>query len=170
MTFDASTEIPQEVPTHSERGRMGGAPITTGSVKTSYGGVLASVHVARLRKIAATETGRRKEHLLAAVECIQALARKNRRLGAQVGATAKRKLLTHRGVMLSGKPEDIAADIAELAGDQTVTAYLYARGRVRVTTQEQLVGPAENRRIGRYDAQCDYRDVLADVIEALGQS
>lgn len=138
----------------------------TGSIESAYGGTLSSIHVGRLQRIAASSSGRQREHLLAAIECIRTLARKNRRLGAQVGATMKRRLLTHRGLMLSGKPEDIAQDIAEVAASQRIHVYQYKRG-LRVTTAETLPPPGERKRIGTYDAGCDYRAVLGDVLDAL---
>lgn len=154
------------IPTYAERGRMGGAPMRTGSVQTVDGGTLASVHVKRLRKVAESLDGRPREHVEAAIACMQTLVRKNRRLGGQVGGMAKRKLLTHRGVMLSGPAEDVAADIAELAAVQPVTVYRLAR-RFRVTTQDTLPGPGERQRVGLYDAGCDYRHVLDDVQAAM---
>lgn len=151
---------------HQECGKMGGAPRTTGSVTSSYGGVLSSLHVSRLRRLAEKATGRDREHLESAIECIQTLTKRNRRLGAQVGATMKRKILSHRGVMLSGTPEAIAADIAELAASHKVTAYRLKR-RVRVTTSSALLPEGEPRRIGTYDEGCDYRQIVSDVKAAL---
>jgi len=152
--------------THADYGRMGGAPMTSGSVTTSYGGILSSLHITRLQRMAAKATGRDREHLEAAIACLKALTAKNRRLGAQIGATMKRKLLTHRGVILSGSPEAIAADIAELAASHKVTAYREKR-RVRVTTANALAAAGEPKRIGTYDIGCDYRHVLDDVRDAL---
>lgn len=148
-------------------GRLGGAPIRTGSVESIDGATLSSVHVARLRKLADKAAGRDRDHLLAAIACIQTLTRKNRRLGAKVGATARRKALTHRGVELSGPVENIAQEIVELANDRPVTAYRLPRRRVRVTVHADLPGTASRHRIGTYDVACDYRAVLDDVREAL---
>ena len=78
----------------------------------------------------------------------------------------KRKLLTHRGVILSGSPEAIAADIAELAASYKVTAYREKR-RVRATTANALAAAGEPKRIGTYGVGCDYRHVLDDVRDAL---
>lgn len=153
-------------PSYSDMGKLGGAPMTTGSVTTSYGGVLSSLHVSRLRRIADKSSGRDREHLESAIACIQELSRRNRRLGAQVGATMKRKVLTHRGVELTGSAEAIAADIAELAGSHKVTAYWLKR-RVRVTTASTLVPNGEPKRIGTYDAGCDYRQIVDDVKQAM---
>ena len=143
--------------------------MTTGSVQSIYGGTLSSVHIGRLQKIADASDGRQREHLLAAIECIRILTRKNRRLGAQVGATMKRKVLTHRGLMLSGKPEDVAQDIAEVAASYRVHVYQYKRG-FRVTTANTLPPPGERKRIGTYDEGCDYRQVVEDLREAAAAS
>lgn len=156
-------------PTHADYGRMGGAPIRSGSVVSAHGGTLSSVHVARLRALAERSTGRDRDHLLAAIECIQTLTRKNRRLGAQVGATQRRAVLTHRGLALSGPAEAVAEEITELASVQPVTVYQMPRKRVRVTTAKNLPANAEIHRIGTYDIGCDYRQVVEDVREALGQ-
>jgi hypothetical protein len=149
--------------THADYGRMGGAPMTTGSVTSTNGGVLSSLHITRLKRLAEKATGRDREHLEAAVECIRILTQRNRRMGAQVGATMKRKVLNHRGLMLSGK----AQDIAEVAADRTVHAYRSSRGRVRLTTAARLAASDEGKRIGTYDAGCDYRHIVEDVREAL---
>lgn len=151
---------------YAERGRMGGHPITTGSVETIHGSIKASTHVARLRKLADKADGKDQVVLLSAIKCMEALATKNRRLGGQVGGRMRRALLTHRGVMLSGKPEDIAADLCELAAGQQVTAYREKR-RIRVTSADLPRRVAEQNRIGTYDAGCDYRQVIEDVREAL---
>lgn len=151
---------------YAERGRMGGHPVTTGSVVTIHGSIKASTHAARLRKLADKAGGKDRDMLLSAVRCIEALAAKNRRLGGQVGGRMRRALLTARGVMLSGKPEDIAADLCELAGGQRVTAYREKR-RVRVTSADLPTRVAEHNRIGIYDEACDYRQVVQDVREAL---
>lgn len=153
--------------THADCGRMGGAPMRTGSITSTNGGVLSSLHITRLKRLAEKATGRDREHLEAAAECIRILTQRNRRMGAQVGATMKRKVLNHRGLMLSGRPEDIAQDIAEVAADRTVHAYRSSRGRVRLTTAERLSASDEGKRIGTYDAGCDYRQVVEDVREAL---
>lgn len=152
--------------TPHECGKLGGAPMRTGSVASSNGATLSSVHVTRLQRIADASTGRQREHLEAAIACIRMLTRKNRRLGAQVGASMKRKVLSHRGLILSGTPEDIAQDIAELAATVQVTAYRQKR-RVRVTTATALLPQGERARIGTYDAGCDYRQIVSDVQEAL---
>ena len=152
--------------TYAERGRLGGHPITTGSVQTIHGSVKASTHAARLRKLADKSDGKDRDVLLSAVECIEALAAKNRRLGGQVGGRMRRALLTNRGVMLSGKPEDIAADLCELAAGQRVTAYREKR-RIRVTSADLPRRVAEHNRVGTYDAGCDYRQVVEDITEAL---
>lgn len=151
--------------TYAERGRMGGHPITTGSVETIHGSIKASTHVARLRKLADKSQGKDRDVLLSAIECMEALAAKNRRLGGQVGGRMRRALLTHRGVMLSGAPEDIAADLCELAAGTRVTVYRDKR-RIRVTSADLPRRVAEHNRIGTYDAGCDYRQVVGDITEA----
>lgn len=167
MTFDtAPAEIQSDAPSYAERGRLGGHPVTSGSIQTVHGGIKAATHVARLRNIAERTEGKDRAFLLAAIECIEALAAKNRRLGGQVGGRMRRALLTHRGVMLSGKPEDIAADLCELAAGQTVIAYREKRW-VRVTSADLPKRVAEHNRIGTYDSGCDYRQAIEDVREAL---
>ena len=79
----------------------------------------------------------------------------------------RRGVLTQRGVMLTGKPEAIAADLCELAAAQPVTAYRDKRRRVRVTSADLPTRVAEHNRIGIYDEGCDYRQVVQDVAAAM---
>ena len=153
-------------PSFSEMGRMGGRPVRIDKAESSYGGTLSSVHAKRLQQLADKATGKDRDYLLAAIECIRTLTRKNRRMGAQLGASMKRRLLSHRGLQLSGRPEDIAQDIAEAAAGQRVHVYRMKRA-IRVTTADRLPPAGEVKRIGTYDDGCDYRQVLEDVREAM---
>jgi len=78
----------------------------------------------------------------------------------------KRRLLAHSGLQLSGKPEDIAQEIAEVAAGQTIHVYRLKRA-IRVTTADRLPPAGEVKRVGTYDAGCDYRQVLDDVRQAM---
>lgn len=152
-------------PSFSEMGKTGGRPVRIDKAEGTDGGTLASVHIKRLQGIAATLEGKQRDIVLAAIECMRTLTRKNRRLGAQLGASMKRRLLSHRGLVLSGRPEDVAQDIAEIAASQRVHVYSYPRG-FRVTTADTLPPSGERHRVGTYDIGCDYRHVLEDVTEA----
>lgn len=153
-------------PSFSEMGKIGGRPVRIDKAEGTDGGTLSSVHIKRLQGISEILEGKQRDIVLAAIECIRTLTRKNIRMGAQLGASMKRRMLSRRGLVLSGKPEDVAQDIAEIAASQRVHVYRYPRG-FRVTTAATLPPAGERHRVGTYDAGCDYRCVLEDVKKSL---
>lgn len=139
-----------------------GRPVTTGSVTNSEGNVLASVHIGRLQRLADKLEGRDQQHVLAAIQAITLLARKNRRLGGMVGGVMKRGLLNYRGIALTGKLEDIAETIADLCDKQQVTVYRWRDMRkIRVVAGGQV--PSNGRLIGTYGHTARYDDILGDL-------
>jgi len=60
--------------------RMGGRPVRTDRAESTYGGTLSSVHIKRLQQMADKAEGKDRDMLLAAIECIRTLTRKNRRM------------------------------------------------------------------------------------------
>lgn len=142
----------------------------TGRIENAAGGSLSSIHADRLEKMAAEEPlDQKRAFLLAAAECIRNIATKNRRMGAKIGASARRKALTHRGLHLDRKcntAKQIAEEICFVAASRKVNVYVF-RKDFRITTQDIPKYANTPRHVGTYDEQARYNWVLDDVREAL---
>jgi hypothetical protein len=145
--------------------KRNGRPISTGSITGPDGEVRTYLHVKRLRDIATRCNERDAEMIELAARGMELLSAKNRQLGKIVGRRAARFKLSGRGIRFT---RETAADgIADLAGEQTMTAYIGRDPRfVRVVSGDRL--PRGAKLVGRYDHGCDYRAVRDDIRHVLG--
>lgn len=144
-----------------------GRPYATGSVTDAEGGARAYIHLARLRKIAASPDVhcRHVPALHAAIELIAVLSRRNQVMGREWGAMLKKRALTKKGASIGRNDPDAAERIADIAADRPVIVYIGRDPRrFRVTTNPKI--PLKARVIGRFDESTDYRVIARRVEEA----
>jgi hypothetical protein len=141
-------------------------PFHSGSLTDAAGGVRAYLHIKRLRALAEKAEPHEAITLRMAAEAMQLLAKRNRRLGRDLGAVLAKRVLTHKGASFRADCPETPEAIADLAGDGPVTVYVGRdHRRIRVTNRDRL--PRAARVIGRFDMGTDFRVIERAVREAV---